>query len=155
MLFEKTTYQNDFPINIRIVNVEEYPFHYHQDVEFIYVLKGELLLKNVCHYYHLKEGDVFTNSGNEVHAITSSGKDNIVAIIQVSNRFFTQYFPDLQKACFMSYVKEDKYHRLDPLRKMLLKILLDYTKRNFDYKSTCVDQMVEALKYLNCHYNLL
>ncbi len=29
-----------FPINIRIVKVTEYPVHYHQDVEIIYVLKG-------------------------------------------------------------------------------------------------------------------
>ena len=40
MLFEKTAYENDFPINLRIMKVKEYPIHYHQDIQFIYVLKG-------------------------------------------------------------------------------------------------------------------
>ncbi|WP_206460458.1 cupin domain-containing protein [Anaerovorax sp. IOR16] len=107
MLFEKTAYLDDFPINIRIVKVTEYPFHYHQDVDFVYVLKGEIRLKNVCHHYFLKEGDIFTNSGHEVHSLTATDKENVVAIIQVSNRFFTQYFPTLPKACFMTYMFHD------------------------------------------------
>ena len=46
MLFEKITYQDDFPINITIASIEEYPLHYHQAIEFVYVLKGEVTLKN-------------------------------------------------------------------------------------------------------------
>lgn len=154
VLFEKTTYLDDFPINIRIVKVTEYPFHYHQDVDFVYVLKGEIRLKNVCHHYLLKEGDVFTNSGHEIHGLTATEEENVVAIIQVSNRFFTQYFPTLPKACFMTYVNNDKYLKRDTLHKMLLRILLDYSRRSFNYKSTCIDQMIEVIKYLNKHHNL-
>ena len=99
MLFEKTTYTDNFPLNIMIAHIEEYPFHYHHDIEFVYILKGEIWLKNVGQHYLLKEGDLFTNSGHEVHSLTATDKDNIVAIIQVSNRFFTQYFPALLRAC--------------------------------------------------------
>ena len=154
VLFEKTAYLDDFPINITIAKVTEYPFHYHQDVEIIYVLQGEIRLKNVCHNYVLKEGDIFTNSGHEVHGLTATDKTNVVAIIQISNRFFTQYFPTLTKACFMSYVKDDKYMRMDALRKMLLSILLDYARRSFNYKRTCTEQMIEVVNYLNRYFNL-
>ncbi|WP_164914434.1 helix-turn-helix domain-containing protein [Aminipila luticellarii] len=154
MLFKKTTYLDSFPISITIARVTEYPFHYHQDVEFIYVLKGEIRLKNVCHHYLLKEGDIFTNSGHEIHGLTATDKENVVAIIEVSNRFFTQYFPTLGKACFMSYVNNDKYLKMDTLRKMLLHILLDYSRRSFNYESTCIDQMIEVIKYLNQYFNL-
>lgn len=81
MLFEKITYQDDFPINITIASIEEYPLHYHQDIEFVYVLKGEVTLKNGYCHYTLKEGDIFTNAGHEVHSLTSTGKENIVALI--------------------------------------------------------------------------
>ncbi|NLW77757.1 MAG: cupin domain-containing protein, partial [Methanomicrobiales archaeon] len=137
MLLEQATYLDDFPINIRIAKITDYPFHYHQDVDFIFVLKGELWLKNVCHNYLLKEGDIFTNSGHEIHGMTATDKENVVAIIQVSNRFFTQYFPTLPRACFMTYIKNDKHLKQDILQKMLLRILLDYMKRSFNYKSTC------------------
>ena len=154
MLLEKTTYLDDFPISIRMGKVTEYPIHYHLDVDFIYVLKGEVRLKNVCHHYLLKEGDVFTNSGHEIHGLTATDKDNVVAIVQVSNRFFTKYFPALTKACFMTYTKNDKHLRLDTLQKMLLQILLDYSRKSFHYKNTCIDHMIDAIKYLNQHYNL-
>ncbi len=154
MLLEKTTYLDDFPLNIRIAKVTEYPIHYHLDVDFIYVLKGEIRLKNVCHHYLLKEGDIFTNSGHEIHGLTATDQECVVAIVQVSNRFFTKYFPALTKACFMTYVNKDKHLKLDVLQKILLHILLDYSKRSFNYKSTCIEQMIDAIKYLNQHYNL-
>ena len=100
MLFEKITYQDDFPINITIASIEEYPLHYHQDIEFVYVLKGEVTLKNGYCHYTLKEGDIFTNAGHEVHSLTSTGKENIVALIQISTHYFSQYFPSLSKACY-------------------------------------------------------
>lgn len=53
MLFEKTTYADDFPLNIQIIQVDEIPFHYHQDVELVYVLKGEIRLKNGYYNYLL------------------------------------------------------------------------------------------------------
>jgi AraC-type DNA-binding domain-containing proteins len=54
----------------------------------------------------------------------------------------------------MSYVNNDKYLKMDTLRKMLLQILLDYSRRSFNYKSACIDQMVEVIKYLNQYFNL-
>ena len=109
MLFEKTIYPDDFPLNIQIIQVDEIPFHYHQDVELVYVLKGEIRLKNGYYNYLLKEGDIFTNSGHEVHGLRATDSDNVIAVIQISNRFFTQYFPQLPKACFRTYVNDDRY----------------------------------------------
>lgn len=154
MLFEKTTYADDFPLNIQIIQVDEIPFHYHQDVELVYVLKGEIRLKNGYYNYLLQEGDIFTNSGHEVHGLRAAASGNVVAVIQISNRFFTQYFPQLPKACFRTYVNDDRYARLEHLRGMLLHILLDYTRRSFNYKSTCIYQMIDVIKYLNQYFNL-
>lgn len=154
MLFKKTNYADDFPLSIQIIQVKEIPFHYHQDVELVYVLKGDIRLKNGYYYYQLKAGDIFTNSGHEVHGLHADNPDNVVAIIQISNRFFTQYFPLLPKACFRTYVNDDRYSRLEHLRGMLLHILLDYTRRSFNYKSTCIYQMIDVIKYLNQYFNL-
>ncbi len=53
-----------------------------------------------------------------------------------------------------TYANDDKYGRLEHLRGMLLHILLDYTRRNFNYKSTCIYQMIDVIKYLNQYFNL-
>ena len=154
MLYEKITYDDDFPIHITIANIQEYPLHYHQDIEFVYVLRGEIKLRNGYCSYLLKEGDIFTNSGHEVHSLTATDKENVVAVIQISNRFFTRYFPSLTKNCFRTYVNRDPYLQLDALRKMLLQIMLDYLRKSFNYQNQCTFMMIDVIKYLNQHFNL-
>ena len=154
MLFEKITYPDDFPLCIRIFSVSEYPYHYHQDVEFLYILQGEVQAKDVSSTYLLKEGDIFTFNGREVHGLTATSSDNLVAVIQISNRFFTQYFPSLPKGCFMTYVERDINPKLDSLRKMLLQIMLEYEKKSYNYKNNCVYQMIEVIRLLNQYFNL-
>ena len=154
MLFEKITYQDDFPINITIANIKEYPIHYHQDTEFVLVLKGEIALKNGYCTYTLHEGDIFTNSGHEVHSLMSTGEDNIVAVIQLSTHYFSQYFPDLTKACYRTYSNKGHTKKHDTLREKLLEILLQYSTRGFNYRSECTYMMVDVIKYVDKYFNL-
>lgn len=154
MLFEKITYQDDFPINISIANIDEYPLHYHQDIEFVYVLKGEICLKNGYCYYTLKEGDIFANAGHEVHCLKSTGKENVVALIQISTHHFSQYFPTLSRACYRTYSRNPISKKHDNLREKLLQILLQYCIKSFHFKSECTYLMVDAIKLLEKHFNL-
>lgn len=154
MLFEKITYSDDFPINITIANIDEYPVHYHQDIEFVYVLKGEINLKNGYCTYTLKEGDIFTNSGHEVHRLTSTGGENVVALIQISTHYFSQYFPTLSRACYRTYSNKAATKKHDNLREKLLQILLQYSIKSFNYKNECTYLMVDVIKYLEKVFNL-
>lgn len=154
MLFEKITYQDDFPINITIANIEEYPIHYHQDIEFVFVLKGKVTLKNGYCSYTLCERDIFTNSGHEVHSLTSDDPDNIVALIQISTHYFSQYFPSLSKACYRTYTNKARSSKHDNLQEKLLDILLQYSIRSSRYKTECTYAMIEVIKYLERIFNL-
>ena len=154
MLFEKITYQDDFPINITIARIEEYPLHYHQDIEFVFVLKGHVMLKNGYCSYTLRERDIFTNSGHEVHNLTSDDPDNIVAIIQISTHYFSQYFPSLSKACYRTYTNKGRTSKHDNLQEKLLDILLQYTIKSSRYKTECTYAMIEVIKYLEKVFNL-
>lgn len=154
MMFEKITYSDDFPINITIANIEDYPIHYHQDIEFVYVLKGSVKLKNGSCDYVLHEGDIFTNAGHEVHSITSTDTENIVALIQISTHYFSQYFPSLSRACYRTYSDKPKTRKHDNLQDKLLNILLHYSIKSSRYKSECVYAMVDVIKYMEKYFNL-
>lgn len=154
MLFEKITYRDDFPINITIATIKDYPLHYHQDIEFVFVLKGQVTLKNGYCCYTLCERDIFTNSGHEVHSLTSDDPDNIVALIQISTRYFSQYFPSLSKACYRTYTNKDRSSKHDNLQEKLLNILLQYSIRSSRYKTECTYAMIDVIKYLEKLFNL-
>ncbi len=155
MLSEKLSYQDDFPINITMASIEEYPIHYHQDIEFVYVLKGKLALKNGYCEYTLREGDIFVNAGHEVHSMHSiDGEKNVVTLIQISTRYFSQYFPNLSTACYRTYSKKASNSRLDVLREILLQIILQYNIRSFNHKNECIRLMKDVIEYLDKHFNL-
>lgn len=155
MLLEKIPYDGDFPMNITICHIEQDPIHYHVDIEFVYVLKGSVRLKNGCCVYQLREGDIFTNSGHEVHGIFTEGtEENVVALIQISNRFFSQFFPNLSKSCYRTYSKKNDDKKYERLKELLLQFLTKYISREINYKNECIYLMVDVLKHLNQYFNL-
>ena len=154
MLLEKTSYSNDFPLQIRVMQVKDYPLHYHQDIELVYVMEGEIDLRSGYCTYHLHEGDLFCNNGHEVHSISSTDENNVVCSIKISNSFFTQYFPKLSHSSYRTYSKVPHDEKLDTLKRYYLTILHDYLKKNFDYKKQCIYQTNEMIKYLNKYFNL-
>ena len=41
-LKEKIIYKDELPINVVTANIEEYPIHFHDDMEVVYVLEGSV-----------------------------------------------------------------------------------------------------------------
>lgn len=154
MLLEQLTYADDLPMNITVANITEDPLHYHLDIEIACVLRGSVQLKNGYRHYTLREGDIFTNSGHEVHGITALSEDNVVALIQISTHYYSQFFPNLSKACYRTYSRKPGDKKNVRLRELLLQILLKYTTREFNYKSKCIYLMMDTIKHLNKYFNL-
>ena len=154
MLLERLIYPDDFPMRICVGTLEEDPIHYHTDIELVYVLRGEIRLKNGYYTYHLRAGDIFTNAGNEVHAMRAVTEDNVIAQIQVSTRDLSQYFPNLSKACYRTYSKKPTDRKHERLRELMLQLLMKYERKDFNYKSECLYLMVDSIKHLDKHFNL-
>ena len=154
MIKEKSSYLEDLPINIRIAEIEEYPLHFHQDIEFVYVLKGDINLKCGYFTYHLTEGSVFTLNGREVHGLYHTGQDNIIALVQINNYYFSRYFNRLSGSCFRTYTNDMEDERLEALRLYFIEILLETLKKEPGYKRQTIDLILRLLAYLeeSFHY---
>jgi AraC-like DNA-binding protein len=149
MIKEKSFYPDDLPVNIRIAEVEEYPLHFHQDIEFVYVLKGEINLKCGYFTYRITEGNVFTVNGREVHGLYRTDQDNIVALIQIDNYYFSHYFSRLSGSCFRTFTNDQNDDRLDALRSYFINILLEFLKREPGYKRQIIDLIIRLISYLD------
>ncbi|MBO4235925.1 MAG: helix-turn-helix transcriptional regulator [Firmicutes bacterium] len=154
MLLQTIIYQDDFPINIRVSEIKNVPLHYHSDVEFVVVLSGEINLTNGYGKFTLSEGEIFTNNGNEIHSLSSCGSSNMVAVIQISNSFFTKYFPTLGKSIYRTNSIKTSGSKQNDLLKMILMILLQYFKKDSNYKNDCINGTIELINYLNKNFNL-
>ena len=72
MLKEKIVYKDELPINVVTANITEYPIHFHDDMEVVYVLDGSVILRNGYYTYTLKQGDVFILNDREMHSFQRS-----------------------------------------------------------------------------------
>ena len=102
MLKEKIIYRDELPINVITANIEEYPIHFHDDMEVVYVLDGSITLRNGYYTYNLKQGDVYILNDREMHSFESTGEDNMVMMLQLDLSYFSRYYDNLKNNFFVT-----------------------------------------------------
>ena len=152
MFKEELSYDDRWPIYIRVAALEDYPLHYHADIEFIFILKGEIRLHLGCNDYLLKENSVFVCNGREVHGMYATDKENVVALIQVNNQVFSKYYPNLSRSCYRTFTGSPNDKRLDFLRSEIIKLLYNHFTKPF-YQETNVAITKKLLSYLEANFN--
>ncbi|QLG39918.1 MULTISPECIES: helix-turn-helix domain-containing protein [unclassified Paenibacillus] len=69
-------------INHQSLTSEEYgPWHYHEEVEWIAVLKGTMAIETTNHHYPLQGGDVMLLGSNELHRSYKYGTSELIYIV--------------------------------------------------------------------------
>lgn len=136
MLKEKSFYKEGLPINVITANIEEYPIHFHDDLEVVYVLEGSVILKNGYYTYTLKPGDIFILNDREIHSFQNTGEPNMVMMLQMDLVFFSKYYDNLKNRFFVTDMKDADDESLEVLRGTLVRIMLELIEkgRNYEYK---------------------
>lgn len=141
------------PLSIRIVSIEEYPLHYHADIELVFVLEGRIRLLLGSNDYSLKAGDIFACNGKEVHGLYGKPGENAVALVRVNNRIFSNYYPNLSRSCYRTNTPDPKDERLAFLRRELIGLLLNYGENHRHQEQVNVAVMKKILGYLEANFN--
>lgn len=152
MLEEKAGYLKDFPINIRVTHIENYPLHYHYDPEFIYVLKGFVTLKCGSSIYKMQQGDIFVVNESEVHGIYHCSTDNVVLMIQINTKYYIKQFPNLNNSVYRTLSKDRSDENLLHLRSQLLHVAFNYLKRSPGYKMEDTELMVDIIQFMDKYF---
>ncbi|MBQ9015809.1 MAG: helix-turn-helix transcriptional regulator [Firmicutes bacterium] len=152
MLEEKAGYLDDMPVNVRIVNIENYPLHYHYDHEFIYVLRGVVTLKCGSSIYEMQQGDIFIINDSEVHGIYDCSSDNIVLLVQINAPYFKRQFPTLPCNVYRTMGIEKSNEEIIVLRNLLLKIAHNDIIERPGYKMMNTNIMIDVLHYCDQNF---
>ena len=84
-------YPSNLPVNISYYNIHNYPTHWHNSTEIIYVLEGSINISIDTDSFTLKENEVEIINPDECHSF-SSENDNKVLIFQIDPDFFEKYY---------------------------------------------------------------
>lgn len=151
---EFITYPLDLPIKISYLNIRNYPIHWHNSIEIIYVIKGSLDITIDSDSFTLNEKEVEIINVDEAHNFYSK-EDNKVLIFNIDPSFFEKYYKDIKNVFFYTASSSTQSgEEYDELKMFLAKILCEYVQKLEDYDEEIEDILIHLLYHLinNFHY---
>ncbi len=139
MLKEKIIYKDELPINVVTANIDEYPIHFHDDMEVVYVLDGSVVLRNGYYTYTLKQGDIFIINDREMHSFRKTDEDNLVMMFQMDLTYFSRYYDSLRNNFFVTDIEDDSDESLEVLRTLLAKIMMEIIQKGYGYEHKVIE----------------
>ena len=148
MLKEKLFFKEELPINVIVAHIEEYPIHFHDEMEVVYVLEGSIKLKNGYYNYILNPGDIFILNDREIHSFDTNGVPNMVLLLQIDLKYFSKYYNNLKNCFFVTDMKDAEDESLENLRALLTRIVLETLAEEKDYQHRAIEHTSNLLSCL-------
>ncbi len=140
MLKEKNSFYGNLPVNLLVAEIEEYPIHFHDALEIIFVLEGKISLRNGYYNYVLKEKDIFVLNSREIHSLNQIDREkNMVMMFQINVDYFSSYYKGLRNSFFVTDSDHGDDESLDILQDMLGKIMVDFLRKGYRYEQKILE----------------
>lgn len=154
---EFVEYLKDLPINIHLANIMEYPIHWKDSIEILFVLRGSIELGVESETYILEEREIEIINPNEVFRIKSNDKDNLVLILDIDPGFFEKYYDDAKDTFYYTNSTDDKAQEDEKyyiLRRFISILLYETMSKIDDYEDAIEENLLEMMYHLlnNFHY---
>ena len=154
---EYISYLSDLPINISFCSVKNYPIHWQDAIEIIYVLKGSINVTIDTDTMVLKENNIEIVNMDEAHRLYSN-EENRVLIFHIDPDFFEKYYNDMKNMFFYTNSEErnsQKGEAYEELRTFLAIILCETIQKKDDYDEYIEKSLIDLLYHLINNFNYL
>lgn len=153
---EHIVYNSNIPVKITYASVREYPLHWHNSVEIIYVLRGMVNISIDTDNYSIFENEIEIINVNESHRIYSS-EDNFVLIFHIDSSFLEKYYKDIDNIFFYTNTSKEGSQESEEylvLKTLLAEILCEMVQKQEDYDEEIESILIKLLFHIinNFHY---
>jgi hypothetical protein len=132
--FEK----NAVPVKMEVMQISNIARHWHDCLEVIWVIDGELNVSESNILFQLKTGDVYVANYNETHKLFSTSEAAFVAILYIDHKYYKEDFPNLDVISFSHYCFSNNFEVKDSLaniRKLLVSLYKNLNGHHTSAKS--------------------
>lgn len=151
MLKEKIHYSDRLPLNVTVVDIEEYPIHFHDDLEIVFVMGGGIILKNGFYNYEMHTGDIFILNAREIHSFktASDNSSNMVLMLQFDMEYFINHYPNLNNSFFVADMDDPDDEGLEVLQELLASAIMQVNSANLGYEQKLIEIAHNIIACLN------
>lgn len=154
---EYVRYTDNLPIHISLSDIREYPIHWHNALEIIFVLKGSIYLNIEAGTYKVKAEQIEMVNADEAHRIYSD-EENLVLILQINPSFFDKYYADMKNMFFYADTSEENIQNTEEyiiLKQFVAILLLESIKKRENYQEFINKTLIDLLYHLINHFHYL
>ncbi|GKX66954.1 helix-turn-helix domain-containing protein [Inconstantimicrobium mannanitabidum] len=156
---EYINYPSYMPVEILFCSIKEYPIHWHNSIEILYVLEGNLFVDIESDTFKISNNQLEIINVDEAHRIYSNDDENRILIFHIDPWFFEKYYNDIANMIFYVNSSDDGAQDSEPydeLRTFLCRILCESIQKQENYDDEIEATLVELLYHLinNFHYLL-
>ncbi|QGU95335.1 helix-turn-helix domain-containing protein [Clostridium bovifaecis] len=154
---EYITFTGNLPLTVNLETIKDYPLHWHNCLEIIFVLKGTVFVQIESETYELREREIEIINADEPHRIHSYDEGNRVLLFKMDLDFFEKYYSDVRNIYFYTNSSEEgvqEKEKYQILRRFLSILACEAIQQGEDYDEEIEGQMVKLLFHLlnNFHY---
>lgn len=88
MNYKLINHNYDLPFNISIIPLKNEEYHYHKEIELIFILKGSLSYFVNGQKYKLSEHDLFWVNSLDIHSVFSEAEESVLLTLHLNQIFF-------------------------------------------------------------------
>lgn len=155
MLKERNNFAEDLPVNVLTADIEDYPGHFHDDIEVIYVIDGDIELRNGYYIYKLSKGDVFVINDREIHGFKKISQNNMIMILRVSLDYFETYYKNLRNSFFIIPEKNKDTEQVRVIRETMARIMMDFLKKGYGYEHKVIESTHNLITCLLTNFQVM
>jgi len=148
------------PVKAKAARIDEYPYHWHSNLEIILVLEGKAEVTLCGETHLLKENEVAVVNVDEPHRIKRNGSTNRLLLLQIDPAFCGRANPDfayvLFQCCSTNHEAEvpERYRCLKEHIARLVQLLPDDEAGPYD-EAAVKARLTELLAYMTDNFDYL
>ncbi|UNK15986.1 helix-turn-helix domain-containing protein [Paenibacillus sp. N3/727] len=131
-LYEFIEHQDDMPFKLFVNSVKHIQFHWHKEVEILYVLQGSVIMYLDQKQYTLNQDDVIVVNSMSVHKFERNSHDNILLTLQFGPEWL---YNNVFISCNSTTEAEPNGFRFDTIKHDLAKMVWEMNKKTPGYRS--------------------
>ncbi len=154
---EKIEFHNGLPVRAFVRAGNHLPYHWHDALEIVQVLKGSVNIGMGSDEMPLKPGDIAIANMNEIHRMTGDGEDEVL-FIQIDAGFCYSVLPDqyLFLYCCSTYHEAQAPEKYSVLREYITRLVALLTAGPQAADRNAVETLLkEMLAYTAYSFDLL
>lgn len=100
MLLKQIHHHGNLPFFIEFTNVAEEDYHYHKEMEIMFILRGRANCKIYHWNYSLQAGDILIADTEDLHRVYDSSEDILMLTMYIDLESFTETYPNVDYIIF-------------------------------------------------------